>query len=99
MTDATTDPKTLGQPDLIARIAEQTGLPKTAVADVLRAHGEQIAQALTEYERIRLGLGTFSLRATKPRQGRIAGRAYAKPAGVRVVFNPSKALKDALNTP
>ena len=98
MTD-TTDPKTLGQPDIIARIAEQTGLPKTKVADVLRAHGEQIAQALTDYERIRLGIGTFSLRVTKPRQGRIAGRDYATPAGVRVAFSPSKALKDAINTP
>ncbi len=59
-----------------------------------------IAYYLSEGEDVSLpGIGKFTVKETAARKGRnpATGEAIEIPAGRKVVFKPSKSLKDALN--
>lgn len=88
------------KPELIAEIAEQTGLTKEKAGEVLNAITDEITNAMTRDESVSLiGFGTFSQRARSARTGKNpqTGKAIQIPASKSVGFKPGKALKDAVN--
>lgn len=86
--------------DLADRIATAHGLTKTAakaaVEDVLKG----IADAAVKGEEVSLnGFGKFKVQAKPEREGRnpSTGATIKIAASKKVVFQPAKALKDAVN--
>ncbi len=86
--------------DLADRIAAAHGLTKTAakaaVEDVLKG----IADAAAKGEEVSLnGFGKFKVQAKPEREGRnpSTGAPMTIAASKKVVFQPAKALKDAVN--
>jgi DNA-binding protein HU-beta len=86
--------------DLADRIAAAHGLTKTAakaaVEDVLKG----IADAAVKGEEVSLnGFGKFKVQAKPEREGRnpSTGATIKIAASKKVVFQPAKALKDAVN--
>lgn len=86
--------------DLADRIAAAHGLTKTAakaaVEDVLKG----IAEAAAKGEEVSLnGFGKFKVQAKPERDGRnpSTGAPMKIAASKKVVFQPAKALKDAVN--
>lgn len=90
----------MNQSELIDVIAEQTGLPKKAVGDVLRVQGEAAATALSDGdgELVLPGIGKLKLGARAARTGRNpkTGEALDIPACNVVKLVAAKALKDAV---
>jgi DNA-binding protein HU-beta len=86
--------------DLIAAVAEQTDMPKTAAATAVEAVFSAIETALKGKQEVRLtGFGSFAVaerKATKGRNPR-TGVEIDIPASTSVRFKPGKSLKDALN--
>ena len=86
--------------ELIAEVAEKTGLKKkeaeAAVSSVLTA----IADKLAAGEKVQLvGFGTFEVKEAAAREGRNpkTGDAISIPACKKPAFSASKALKDEVN--
>ena len=91
---------TISTIDLADRIAAAHGLTKTAakaaVEDVLKG----IAEAAVKGEEVSLnGFGKFKVQAKPERDGRnpSTGAPMKIAASKKVVFQPAKALKDAVN--
>ncbi|KZY61428.1 DNA-binding protein HU [Oleiphilus sp. HI0071] len=88
------------KPELIAAIAEETGLTKDKSGEVLNALLDEITNAMTRDDAVSLiGFGTFSQRTRSARTGKNpqTGKAIQIPASKSVGFKPGKALKDAVN--
>lgn len=89
------------QKELIARIAQETGLPKTAVGDVFNRLAEAVTEGLADdADEVTLpGIGTLSTAQRAARKGRnpATGEEVDIPARVAVTFRPAKALRDAVN--
>ena len=88
------------KPELIAAIAEETGLTKDKSGEVLNALLDEITNAMTRDDPVSLiGFGTFSQRLRSARTGKNpqTGKAIQIPASKSVGFKPGKALKDAVN--
>ena len=88
------------KPELIAAIAEETGLTKDKSGEVLNALLDEITNAMTRDDAVSLiGFGTFSQRTRSARTGKNpqTGKALQIPASKSVGFKPGKALKDAVN--
>ena len=86
--------------ELIATIAEKSGISKVAAAKALKATTDAIADALAKGEDVQLvGFGTFR---TKKRAERTAknprtGEAVKVAAATVAAFKAGKALKDKVN--
>ncbi|AFL76204.1 HU family DNA-binding protein [Thiocystis violascens] len=94
---ANTPTPLLTQAELIDAIADYTGQPKALVRDVFAGLFLAARYALNSGRRVRLPeLGTLVPKAVPARTGTVNGVPYATPAGVRVGFRASQALKQAL---
>ena len=81
--------------ELIADIAEKTGLPKTDIADVLDALGQVAQYALFHDKKITLPpLGTLRLvqRAARTRRNPKTGEPVEVPAHMALKFKTSAAF-------
>ena len=99
MSKTTTQPETLGIPELSASLAEAHDLTKARAKAILDSLRDEIVQALLAGKRVNLfGLGTYEVRATKEKMGRNpkTGEKIAIPAGRKVVFKVAKGLKDQM---
>jgi DNA-binding protein HU-beta len=88
-----------GKAELVERIAELTGFPKTHVAMVYDTIFELVSEALIEGDKVSVpNFGTFSLSQRPARQGRNprTGEAISISASKIVRFKVSKNLKDRL---
>jgi DNA-binding protein HU-beta len=86
--------------DLIAAVAEATGLPKAKAAEVVDVVFSSIEGALKADREVRLvGFGTFVTAKRKATTGRNprSGEEIKIPASNSVRFKAGKGLKDAVN--
>ena len=91
----------MNKAELIAKVAENTGLTKKDTEAAVKALVEAIEEELAAGGKVQMiGFGTFEVRQRKSRQGRnprkpeeIIEIAAAKAP----VFKAGKALKDAVN--
>ncbi len=85
--------------ELVAKIAEKTGVPKADTAKSIDAFVEVVGDALTDGDKITLvGFGTFKVVDRKEREGRnpSTGDKIKIPAMKLPKFVPGKALKDQI---
>ena len=85
--------------ELMAKIAEETGITKTVVNKVCETFVDKIVEALKNGEKVSLrGFGTFSVKACPARMGYdlSRGKSVPIPAQNRVSFKFSPAVKDAV---
>jgi DNA-binding protein HU-beta len=88
-----------GKADLVDRIAELTGIPKTHVAMVYDSIFELAGEALAEGDKVTVpNFGTFMLSVRPARQGRnpATGEPISISASKYVRFKNSQNLKDRL---
>ena len=91
---------TLNQTELVAAVAETTGMTKVVAAKLVDAVTEAISGALKAGDEVRLtGFGTFSVAAREARQGRNprTGETIKIAASKTPKFSAGKGLKDSLN--
>jgi len=89
----------MNKADLVAAVAEKTGLTKKQAEQAVNAVVESIEEALKKGERVSLvGFGTFEVRSRRPRVGRNpqTGQSITIPAGKAPAFRPGKALRAAV---
>ena len=92
--------KTVSKADLVGIVAEDTGLKKKDVKDVVDAVLDAISSNLESGAKVQLtGFGTFEVRERKARTGRSPanGAEIQIPASKSVGLKVSKLLKDSLN--
>lgn len=85
--------------ELIAGVAERSGLSKKDAGNALEAVLDCISEALASGDKVQLvGFGTFEVRERAARTGRNpqTGEDIAIAARVVPAFKPGKALKDAV---
>jgi len=90
----------MNKTELVASVAETTGVSKKDAAAVIDAAFEKIATAMAEGDKVQIiGFGTFETRERAAREGinpltkeKIQVEACKVPA-----FKPGKALKDNVN--
>lgn len=90
----------MNKTDLIAAMAEKSGLSKKDCAAALDAFTGSVEDALKAGDKVSLvGFGSFEAKARPAREGRNPRTlAVVKiPASKAPVFKAGKALKDALN--
>jgi DNA-binding protein HU-beta len=88
-----------GKADLVNRIAELTGMPKTRVALCYDTLFELMTEALAEGDKVSVpSFGTFLISERQERTGRnpSTGAAITIPASKTVRFKPSQGLKSQL---
>lgn len=87
------------KPELIAIIAEKTGLSKEQANQTLNAMLDEITQALHRDDSVTLvGFGSFQKRHRGARMGKNpqTGEPVQIGASNTVAFKPGKALRDAI---
>ncbi len=90
----------MNKTELIAVVAEKSGMTKKDAERVVNATVDTITQSLMKGEKVQLsGFGIFE---TKERQARVGRNPLTKqsieiPASRVPGFKPSKALKDTVN--
>ncbi|MFH9354113.1 HU family DNA-binding protein [Kitasatospora sp. NPDC017646] len=87
--------------DLIAVIAERTGLTKEKAQQVHDAITDSIAATLKTEEVTLVGFGTFEVRHRAARMGKNpqTGESVAIAASNTVAFKAGKNLRDGVNAP
>lgn len=86
--------------DLVAAVAESTGLSKTDAAKAVDSVFDEITTALTKSDDVRLvGFGSFSVANRAASQGRNprTGEPMQIPASRQPKFKAGKGLKAAVN--
>ena len=86
--------------DLIAKVAEQTGLTKKDTDATLKAFIEAVTEALAKGDSVQLvGFGTFDVGTRGERTGRNpkTGESIKIKASKCPKFKAGKALKDSVN--
>ena len=86
--------------DLIAAVAEQTGLSKKDAENALNATIDTIIKAVAEGDKIQItGFGTFEQRQRNARTGvdPRTGNSIEIPASKVPAFKAGKAFKDVVN--
>jgi DNA-binding protein HU-beta len=86
--------------DLVASVADQSGLSKGDAAKAVDAVFESITGSLKSGTEVRLvGFGTFTVSKRAATTGRNprTGEEIKIPASQQAKFKPGKGLKDALN--
>lgn len=90
----------MNKAELVAKVAEKSGLTKKDTEKAVSAVFESIEDALAVGDKVSLvGFGTFERRTRSPREGRNPQTgAPVKIAAAKVpAFKASKALKDRVN--
>lgn len=90
----------MNKSELVASMAEKTGLKKVDVEKVLKAFTETVTDELKKGEKIQLvGFGTFEVAKRPAREGRNprTGATMKIKASKAPKFKAGKALKDAIN--
>ncbi|MCZ4281997.1 HU family DNA-binding protein [Kiloniella laminariae] len=86
--------------DLVAAVAEKTGLSKADAGKAVDGVFDAVTDALKGGDEVRLvGFGTFSVAARAASQGRNprTGEVIQIPASKQPKFKAGKGLKDAVN--
>lgn len=86
--------------ELVASIAEKTGLKKTEAEKALKAFTDTVSEQLKKGDKIQLvGFGTFEVAERPAREGRNprTGATMKIKASKAPKFKAGKALKDAVN--
>ena len=89
----------MNKSELIARIADDTGLAKAKVTEVVDLIGKVITEELKHGDGLSIvGFGTFKVTERKAKKGRnpATGEAIQIPAKKAPIFKAGKALKDAV---
>ena len=89
----------MNKAELIAAVAEKTGMSKKDTETVIVAALNTITEALAEEEKVQLvGFGSFEVKKRAERTGLNPKtmERIAIPASKAPVFKPGKALKDAV---
>ena len=87
----------MNKTELIATVAQSTGISKKDVERVVSAALDSITDTLTQGEKVQLaGFGSFEVKTREARVGRNprTKEAMEIPASKSPVFKPSKLLKD-----
>ena len=87
----------MNKTELIAQVAEKTGLSKKDTESVINAAVDTIAATMAKGDKVQLsGFGIFEVKDRQARVGRNpkTKEAIEIPASRQPVFKPSKALKD-----
>lgn len=87
----------MNKTELIAQVAEKTGLSKKDTESVINAAVDTIATTMAQGDKVQLsGFGIFEVKDRQARVGRNpkTKEAIEIPASRQPVFKPSKALKD-----
>jgi len=90
----------MNKPDLVAGVAELSGLTKADAGKAVDAVFDAVTAALKAGDDVRLlGFGTFSVSARPAREGRNprTGEKLAVAASKAPKFSAGKGLKDAVN--
>ncbi|WP_459129159.1 HU family DNA-binding protein [Guggenheimella bovis] len=91
----------MNKTELVAKIAEKTGLTKKDSQAALVAVIDSIQEALQAGDKVQLvGFGTFEVRSRKARKGRNPQKPTEVmniPASKAPVFKAGKGLKDLIN--
>lgn len=88
-----------GKAELVDKIAELTGLPKTRVADMYDKVFEIMGESLKNGDKVSVpNFGTFQVSERPAREGRnpATGKKIKIAASKSVKFKVSKTLKDTL---
>lgn len=89
----------MNKSELIAKVAETSGMSKKDVTQVVEAVFDAISEALQNGEKVQLvGFGNFEVRERTARKGRNpqTGEEIDIPASKVPAFKPGKALKDGI---
>ncbi len=89
----------MNKTELIAAVAEKSGLSKKDAERVINATVDTITEAMVNCDKVQLtGFGIFETKYREARTGRnpLTKEAIQIPATLVPVFKPSKALKDAV---
>ncbi len=89
----------MNRTELIASIAEKSGITKKDAEAVLTATIDSITDALKKGDKVQLvGFGSFEVRERAARKGRnpSSGAEITIPAAKTPAFKAGKALKDAV---
>lgn len=90
----------MNRTELVAKIAEKSGLTKKDSEKALSAFTESIIETVAKGEKVQLiGFGTFELRRREERNGRDprTGDTIKIPAANLPAFKAGKAFKEAAN--
>ncbi|MDD6919909.1 MAG: HU family DNA-binding protein [Eubacteriales bacterium] len=91
----------MNKAELIAAVAEKTGVTKKDAEKAVNATISAISESLQSGDKVQLiGFGTFEVRNRKARTGRNPrkpGETIKIPASKAPVFKAGKALKDTVN--
>lgn len=91
----------MNKQELIASIADKSGLTKKDSENALNAFVDTVQEALADGERVQLvGFGTFEVRHRKAREGRNPRNpeeVIQIPASKAPVFRAGKGFKDIVN--
>ncbi|KXG73956.1 HU family DNA-binding protein [Thermotalea metallivorans] len=91
----------MNKAELVASMAEKSGLTKKDAEAALNAFMKSVEEALAKGDKVQLvGFGTFDVRERKERQGRNPRnpeQVIEIPASKAPVFKAGKALKDMVN--
>ena len=86
----------MNKTELIAQVAEKTGLSKKDTESIINAAVDTIAATMAQGDKVQLsGFGIFEVKDRQARVGRNpkTKEAIEIPASRQPVFKPSKALK------
>ena len=87
----------MNKTELIAQVAEKTGLSKKDTESIINAAVDTIAATMAQGDKVQLsGFGIFEVKDRQARVGRNpkTKEAIEIPASRQPVFKPSNALKD-----
>lgn len=90
----------MNKADLVARVAELSGMTKADTEKAVEATFDAITNALKSGEEVRLvGFGSFSVASRAASEGRNprTGEKIQIPASKQPKFSAGKGLKDAVN--
>lgn len=90
----------MNKTELVASMAQRSGLTKKDSEKALNSFFESVEQALVEGDRVQLiGFGTFEVKERAARKGRNpqTGEEIDIPASKAPGFKAGKSLKDAVN--
>jgi DNA-binding protein HU-beta len=88
-----------GKPELVAKVADETGMTKVQAAKAVDAVLQAITSTLASGDSVALsGFGTFRVSATAERQGRnpSTGAPMTIAAGKRIGFSAGSKLSEAV---
>ena len=90
----------MNKSEIAGRVADRTGVGRSAAGDAVDAVFEAIAEALAKGEDVRvLGFGTFGTRSRPARTGRNprTGESLNIAASTTPAFKAGRPLRDAVN--